>query len=202
MAYPDSTNPREEARDLALTYRFLARALSDTEVSEDFLDALKNLPTPLGCDLDGFIDQLAHGSAAHWHAELAADHAACLLGMSASPVSPYESVYTSDNHLMMQDARDQVVRDYAAQGLAALQGQRIPEDHIALELEFMSELLGRSAAQAESAQAYEDFMRNHALRWMPQFCRDLERRASTAFYRGIAQMLHGLLQSEAERLGA
>lgn len=204
----------QDLRSLALTYLFLARALSNDEVPEGFLVSLKNQKAHLNCEIDAFVDQLDDANIPHWRTELAADHAACLLGMSANPVHPYESVYTSDARLMVQDAHDQVVQAYAEQGFATREGQHIPADHVALELEFMGELLKRAVtapsaacilaptAASQAMGAYEGFLRSHALKWMPQFCGDLERRASTPFYRGVAQMLQTLLQSEAERLGA
>ena len=36
--------------------------------------------------------------------------------MSPSPVAPYESVYVSDLHILMQEPRDQVLGEYRARG--------------------------------------------------------------------------------------
>ena len=135
---------------------------------------------------------------------LASDHASCLLGMSPHPVAPYASVYTSTKHLMMQEARDQAVHAYAKAGFAVDDACRIPEDHVSIELGFMAALLEHAAAGNgdEALRAYRDFVIDHALTWMPQFCDELERRAGTPFYRGAAQTLRALLESERERLGS
>lgn len=140
----------EEARDRGMTYTFLARALSDEEIPVSFLASLSGVELGSGTELDDFARGLATADLDHQRAELAADHASALLGMSADPVSPYESVHTSDKHLMMQEARDQVVAAYRAQGFAVSGEQRTPEDHISLELSFMAELCEQLARELEA----------------------------------------------------
>jgi TorA maturation chaperone TorD len=148
--------------------------------------------------------------------ELAADHSSLLLGMSANPVSPFESVYTSENHLMMQEARDKAVAAYRAAGFEKSDDYHMPEDHISLELDFVAGLGNRAADAIQGAQAgliadtdaafaeaelamnqQIDFLKKHLLVWAPRFGELLESRATTAFYRGVAQMLLTYLESEA-----
>ena len=61
---------------------------------------------------------------------------------------------------------------------------------------------GTATRRSQACRAYRDFVIDHALTWMPQFCDELERRAGTPFYRGAAQTLRALLESERERLGS
>ena len=197
--------PADELRSLASLYSFLARALSDDEIGADALASLAATADDLqtGTELDGFARDLA-GLAGEGlervRRGLASDHASCLLGMSPHPVAPYASVYTSTKHLMMQEA----VHAYAKAGFAVDDACRIPEDHVSIELGFMAALLEHAAAGNgdEALRAYRDFVIDHALTWMPQFCDELERRAGTPFYRGAAQTLRALLESERERLGS
>ncbi len=204
--------PTDELRSLASLYSFLARALSDDEIGADALASLAATANDLQTDteLDGFARDLAGldgEGLERVRRELAADHASCLLGMSPHPVAPYASVYTSTKHLMMQEARDQAVHAYAKEGFAVDDACRIPEDHVSIELGFMAALLEHAAAgngneALRACRAYRDFVIDHALTWMPQFCDELERRAGTPFYRGAAQTLRTLLESERERLGS
>lgn len=202
----------QDMRARAAAYSFLARTLSEDEVTLDFLRALRDDPPQTGTDLDGFARSLA-GKDDQWleevRRELAADHAAILLGMSAAPVSPYESVYTSDLHLMMQEARDQVLAAYRAAGLAREDSYHVPEDHISLECDFMAALATRAADALEgegpdlaaaqaSVGAQQAFVRDHLARWVPALADDLERKARTPFYRGVAQMLRELVYQGAE----
>ena len=143
----------DEARERSMTYTFLARALADEEIPLSFLESLRTMELQTGTELDEFARGLAELDAAgleQQRSELAADHAASLLGMSVDPVSPYESVHTSEKHLMMQEARDKVVAAYRAQGFAASKDRRTPEDHVSLELSFMAALCDRLADALES----------------------------------------------------
>lgn len=204
--------PADELQSLASLYSFLARALSDDEIGADALASLAVTANDLQTDteLDGFARDLAGldgEGLERTRRELAADHASCLLGMSPHPVAPYASVYTSTKHLMMQEARDQAVHAYAKAGFAVDDACRIPEDHVSIELGFMAALLEHAAAgdsneALRACRAYRDFVIDHALTWMPRFCDELERRAGTPFYRGAAQTLRTLLESERERLGS
>lgn len=51
---------------------------------------------------------------------------------------PYESVFTSRDGLIMQEARDQVYRYMLAEHVEPKTTLRIPEDHIAFIFEFMA----------------------------------------------------------------
>ncbi len=198
-----------ELRARAATYAFLSRALSDEELPAEFLGALAADGPETGTALDGYMVGLAGLDAAGLeaaHRDLAADHAALLLGMSARPVSPFESVYTSPEQLMRQEAWERAVRDYAASGFKPVSTLRVPEDHISIELQFCSALLNRAAdfaaagvldAAARDAAAQASFVRGHLAAWVPRFCDLLEERAHTDFYRGVAQMLRELLTQEA-----
>lgn len=215
---------QELARDLrerALTYSFLARVFSDEEVGADFLAALRDEVPATGTELDAFAASLAGADLEAVRAELAADHAALLLGMSPRPVSPYESVHTSTEHLMMQGARDQVVAAYAAAGFAKAGEYHVPEDHVSLELDFMAAVGMRAARAVEDVlagatpdsgdadpladaerdmNAQLDFLEKHLLAWLPGFCDLVEGRAATQFYRGAAQMLRAFLDQERDYL--
>lgn len=199
-----------ELRARAATYAFLARALSDEELPGEFLGALAVDAPQTDTALDAYADGLAGLSADELEArrrDLAADHAACLLGMSARPVSPYESVHTSAEHLMRQDAWRQVVLVYGQAGFKPTGALRVPEDHIACELQFCAALLRRAAdfaaagvpeAAGRDLAAQTAFTRDHLAAWAPRFCDLLEAHAATDFYRGVAQMLRTFVAQEAQ----
>ena len=143
--------------------------------------------------------------------DLAVDYAKVFLAAGipqGGAAFPYESVYTSPDGLVMQEARDEVVRLYRAKGLG-VEGAVEPEDHIAFEFEFLVRLCceGREAAQAGDAKALEAsieeqraFLATHVLNWVPRFCEDVVRYANTEFYRAIALMTAGFAAMDAEVL--
>lgn len=142
--------------------------------------------------------------------QLAADYAHLFLGAGEYQniiASPYESVYTSEENLLMQDARDEVLACYRAWGLDAPEGNGVPEDHASFELMFMSQLADRTAeALAEPRpcvahallESQQQFLREHLLVWMPQLCADIDRNAKTDFYRGVATLCEGVLKLDDE----
>ncbi len=214
------TELSRDLRDRSFTYSFLARALSDEDLPGEFLSALASDPPQTGTELDAFAASLAGLAEDELEAvrkDVVADHASTLLGMSAAPVSPYESVHTSDGELMMQEARDRAVAAYRASGFAVTEDCRVPEDHISTELAFMAGLGGRAAeaidsvvsgkaegedaaaamAEAEKAMnAQLSFLETSLLPWVPQFADKLEARSKTPLYRGIAQMLREFMAQE------
>jgi TorA maturation chaperone TorD len=143
--------------------------------------------------------------------DLAAEYAALFLNASRQPVHPFESVYTSEEGLLMQRARDEVLQEYRRAGLERIQEFKEPEDHIALEFEFMSNLCNKTlnalqaqdrTAARESLEWQKRFFDEHLSVWIPRFCKDLARLAQSDFYRGIALLTAELLETERETIPA
>lgn len=140
---------------------------------------------------------------------LAVDFDRVFFGMgplTARHAFPYESVYTSDRGIMMQEAYAQVVHAYRDQHLAKDVSFTEPEDHLAVELAFMSTLAQRAATFLR--EGYEDaatetlaqqlaFAREHLLNWLDRFCADL-RTAAPGFYESLADFTLGFVTQDAE----
>lgn len=197
-----------EAR--AATYSLLA-GLYLREVSREFLERLSADDSLADGPLGDYAASVRGSDLEQARVDAAADYAAMFLGMSDNPVAPYESVYTSELHLLMQEARDEVVSVYRAHGFARAKDFSLPEDHAGVELEFMARLCRMEAealdacdalacAQARSAQ--QEFARDHLLNWMPRMCADVEHRARTGLYQGLARMTIQFLDLEREELEA
>ena len=197
-----------EAR--AVTYSFLS-GMFLREVSQDFLERLAAEPPHLGGELEGFAVGLATADLSTVRRDAAAEFAALLLGMSADPVHPYESVYTSPERLMMQDARDEVLVLYRAAGLAKQESWKEGEDHIALELEFEQILCERAIAALEEGDedacralllSQRNFLEDHLLAWYPMMAADLQKFPRTDFYKGLGKLTDGFLRNDREFLDA
>lgn len=143
--------------------------------------------------------------------ELAAEFAALFLNASQQSVHPFESVYTSDERLLMQRARDEVLKEYRRAGLARVREFREPEDHIALEFQFMSNLCDRTresleaqdwTAARESLEWQKRFFDEHLTVWIPRFCKDLAQVARSGFYGKVAWLTTELLETERETIPA
>lgn len=116
---------------------------------------------------------------------------------------PCESVYTSPERLLMQDARDEVLAAYRAAKVVLTDEVCEPEDHLAFELEFV-QLLGSRAVDALEAgdedacaqmpEARRTFLDEHVLNWVPAFAADVRRIARTGFYRALSDIVVGVVE--------
>lgn len=142
--------------------------------------------------------------------ELAVDYARTFIGHGNNGYSaayPFESVYTSAKRLLMQGARDEVLVLYRAAGLEKKDSWKDGEDHIALELEFMQILAQRTVdalADDNEDEAYalllrqQSFLEDHLLGWFPMMESDMKKFAKTDFYRGLADLTRGFLETDLE----
>ena len=206
----------EMAENRIALYGFLARVYR-REVDAELLDAMRRIDfgTEEGdaryAEGTARLQAYLAGTSFSMRTDLAVDYAKVFLAAGipqGGAAFPYESVYTSPDGLVMQEARDEVVRLYRAKGLG-VEGAVEPEDHIAFEFEFLVRLCreGREAAQASDAKALEAsieeqraFLATHVLNWVPRFCEDVVRYANTEFYRAIALMTAGFAVMDAEVL--
>lgn len=139
---------------------------------------------------------------------LAVDFDRVFFGMgplTARHAFPYESVYTSDRGILMQEAYAQVVRTYREQHLAKDSSFSEPEDHLAVELSFMATLADRTAAflregheeaAEETLTRQLSFAEEHLLNWIDRFCIDLAA-AAPGFYGALADFTIGFVRADA-----
>lgn len=197
----------------AATYGLLAR-LYRREVDQPLLDELKTVHFPLNTG-NGQVDsgyRLMVGYLSKtWEntlTELAADYLRTFLGHGIdghSAAYPYESVYTSERRLLMQDARTEILALFRANGLEKDPSFKDAEDHIALELEFM-QLLALRCAEALRAGNGDDalalvrsqatFLDEHLMAWAPLFTTEMLKFAKTDFYRGLSRITEGFLAED------
>jgi TorA maturation chaperone TorD len=146
---------------------------------------------------------------ANMREELASDYAHSILGVTADQrkmALPYESYFTSENELLMQDARDDVYRLYCEEGLGTPEGLDIPEDHLGLMFEFMAHLCERYNTALGGCDISEarrlivlqgEVLGNHLSNWMDDYCNTLESVSRTDFYRGVALITRGWVDLDA-----
>ena len=118
------------------------------------------------------------------------DYARLFIGPYKLPCPPWESVYTSQGKLMMQNAADDARRAYAEFGLAVGDLSVMP-DHIGAELNFLALVYERSHEDLEGPSEYirvgDAFLDDHLMKWVPQFTADMELAAETPLYKALAR---------------
>jgi len=118
--------------------------------------------------------------------ELAADFANIYLNFGVQ-ASPEESVWIDDENLTCQDSMFQVRNWYARHGLGAADWRVRPDDHLVLELRFLSHLFAGEATLKRLREAAR-FMDEHLLRWLGQFAQRVAGRCDTAYFAGVAML--------------
>ena len=201
--------------DRAGFYSFLAGVYLWEPTSEQ-IEAMAAANFPVGEDAFGrgyalIADYLRHRDTGT-RQEIAVDYAHTFLGAGNYDklmAPPYESVYTSEEHLLMQDARDGALSFYRSEGLDLPAENTTPEDHIGFEMQFMAKLIDRScdalsagddAEFARLVRVQREFYVQHLANWLPAFIADIERHCKTDYYRGVAQLTRAFLAEEKEQL--
>ncbi|HEB12055.1 MAG TPA: dehydrogenase [Actinobacteria bacterium] len=134
--------------------------------------------------------------------DLGADYVNLFIGPGMVIASPYESVYLSEKRLVFQTETIEVRRAYFKQKLVPEKLQAEPDDHIALELDFMGRLCeqigkdlraNRLTAARKGLNTQKKFMKEHLMLWALDFSDKTQKGARDDFYVGAAKMLTGLL---------
>ena len=196
----------------AQTYGLLANLFRE-EVDADSLRELQAMrfPTATGnAKVDEGYHLLYDYLKTAWDdsvTELAIDFVRTFIGHGVNAYSaayPYESVYTSERRLMMQEARAEVLQTLRENGLkrgAWNEG----EDHVALELEFQQIMATRTVNALRDGDEVEaiallttqkNFLEDHLAAWAPMMTSDMKRFAQTDLYRGLAYLTDGFLQTD------
>ncbi|MDO8775524.1 MAG: molecular chaperone TorD family protein [Burkholderiaceae bacterium] len=183
----------------------LLRRLFLTGPAPDLLQAIAavdraslGLPTQLDHD----IQQMQQAVAANlerlpsWSESLLIEFTRMLVGPGETPVVPYGSFYLSPTRNLMTEETMGVRAMYLDAGMAVQNLNRIPDDHLGIELEFLYWLTQQAVAQAGETRArllehLDHFLRDHYSRWVPEFADALGESATEPFFRTVAAVLKG-----------
>jgi TorA maturation chaperone TorD len=180
----------EELKQLNFPENFGLRLQSDAgkEASSFMRKAVAELPLPIEKKL---VE------------ELAVDYAAIFLNNSLH-ASPYESVWLTEDGLTRQAPMFQVRKWYEKYTLVAQNWRARPDDHLVLQLQFLSHLFALDE-QLDTLRQAAQFLDEHLSRWVAQFASRVATRCDTAFYAGVtiltAQYLDEMRDILAQVLG-
>lgn len=144
--------------------------------------------------------------------DLARDYVRTFIGANTtghSAAYPNESVHTSAERMLMQDARDEICAIYQAAGLKTSDDWPMGEDHISVELEYMQvevqrtidALKDNNLTQASTELLRQhNFMTDHLETWVPFLISDMLKFAETDFYRALAYLTQGFIEVDKDFL--
>ena len=191
------------------------------ELTQEQIEALAAMDFS---SLEGLDPQIAEGAhmvrrylrrlRSEMRQELAVDYAHLFYAAGSAKherrAVPYESVFTSIEGLLMQDARDEVLRYMLAEHVEPNPELHVPEDHVAFIFDVMSTLCDRCADAAERGDEAEaqrllevqrQFQAEHIASWIDEFCDAVEGCCRTAFYGGFSRITRGFARLDQELLG-
>ena len=187
----------------ALYFKTLSQEQIDNLANQD-LSAFKGINADIDSGLNDIARYLRRRNTGT-RQQLACDFTSAFVGTKTyegKSAVPYESVFTSEDGLMCQQAYHDVVAIYAREGLKKDDGLHIPDDHLSYMLEFVGVLLDRAASALEKgddeAAAHDltcvrDFVDEHMLSWFDEFAQRAQLLLETRFYRGVLSMTRGFL---------
>lgn len=194
-------------------YRFLAN-LYYREVNDDLIDRLSSLTLPEGEESSLFcqgyrqMKEYLVRRGPDPRTDLAVDYARVFLSagtFEGEAAVPYESIYTSEDGLIMQEARDDVRRIYLEQGVNVDECLNMPEDHLSFELEFLALMSRRSSdllakgRHDELRSVFEmqiGFIEDHLENWLPILQDRIEGCAKLTFYPAVVKITRGYVQED------
>ena len=122
---------------------------------------------------------------------------------------PYESVFTSVEHVVMGDSRDDVINWFIQDGFKVNPDLHEPEDHISFELEYLAHMNAKAAQLVRegsnmdairNVKRQRKFIEQHLLNWIGQLQDAAFEYAKTTFYTGMLLVCQGALEQACEAL--
>lgn len=126
-------------------------------------------------------------------------------GPGQTPAPPYASYYLHNKQLM-GPAAVRAQHTYLLWQAWPESEQRVPADHIALELGFMAYLaevaLQSEADRAKALAASYQFLTDHIMPWLPHFGRAVTRSSEISFFDDLVRFTQTAVHSDLEWLAA
>lgn len=207
--------------------------LFGTEPTDELIDALNTevLAEAMAVLLDGVSDEEGLAEAANLverienlqgsgacddarvvaREQLHSEYARCFVGPADLPTPPFESVHTDRRRILMTETTLKVRRTYQASGFEPELCRRVPDDHVALELDFLAALArgacesaarGGEATCAEYLKTSLKFITEHLGRWVAKFARAMAQKSDSPFYTDAARCLVQCIAADQQKLAA
>ncbi|WP_417143291.1 TorD/DmsD family molecular chaperone [Raoultibacter massiliensis] len=141
--------------------------------------------------------------------ELRAEYTRLFIGPGALPVSPWESVHVTKEEILFNEVTLEVRDFYRRFGFLPEGYPRVADDHIALELDFLTRL---AAAALDSYAAEERecgrilsasvaFLNAHLGVWVGEFASGLRKREGNRLYSLAARVLEAFVEQDVRAIG-
>lgn len=138
--------------------------------------------------------------------ELSADFCDLFLKTDKHGALPYASLYIGESGLL-NDKPAQVMSELLAEhNIVVTENLNEPADHLAIELDFLGNLIIRSneleseAHMNEAMEQQAEFIEQHLLTWVPQFVTKCQQHDEFGFYAAVSTVLQALIKLDLDYL--
>ncbi len=132
--------------------------------------------------------------------ELAADFSQIFLTDTKAGAPPYASVYLSKSGQLFEQPHQDMVDLFTAQGLVVDPNFKEPADHIAIQLDYLGNLIIQDGEGVSDAQI--DFIETNILSWLDMFVQATDKVKNSGFYQGICQLLQAYIKQDIAEIKA
>ncbi|PLR98833.1 TorD/DmsD family molecular chaperone [Bacillus sp. T33-2] len=127
------------------------------------------------------------------------------LGPGSIEAPPWESYYRTKEQILFGETMYLVREKYRRFGLQYRKENKEPDDHLAIELEFMIFLIESALGDnlvdiLDLIDAQLGFLHDHLNCWIPKFCEKICTRSESGLYRGAALLLRDFISFDIELL--
>jgi len=180
----------------------ILEVLSDSQKGEDMIKGYKLLRK-----FTAHVNSLKDGERQDFMTDLAAEYASLFLGVGQNPVHLMESVYLGKDHLLYEKPYHEILAAYRSLGFEKEKGFPEPEDHVAVEFEFMANMCrwtirSLECSDVRNAITYlnlqKEFLNDHILAWAPEMSKRLRETATSDLYKALAHLTKGFVMLDGE----
>lgn len=123
------------------------------------------------------------------------DYSALFNESSSSLAPPFESAYSKSRHMMYRKQIPDVKEFYSSYGWVSKFKGHIPDDHIGIELLFLTLMIEKylefddDACNKEMQNEIRRFIDQHIFSWVPEWNNRIQENAKTLSYKGIGTLI-------------
>jgi len=181
--------PAREFADDLVNGRVRFQELTSLEINAELSEGFRLLKEFMKKSKGKKVDAL--------YEDLRDEYTLLFIGPFKLPVQPYEAWWVSGK--LRGEPLVKLKRDYRKAGIVKSREFVEIEDHIAFELKFMHYLCEEALSAdtqerlKECLKLQREFLDNHILKWMPNYCDALYEYKLSDFYKGIAKITKGFI---------
>jgi len=133
-------------------------------------------------------------------------------GCRKSLISDYNRLFSSDGPMLAiprksaypmyinSGSKGDVNEFYNSYGWRSISRAKVPDDHLGLELLFLTKLIDKylqlddEPCRWEMKKEISRFISEHIITWIPEWNRKMQENAESVYYRGIANLVHASVE--------